>query len=83
MKKYKVTYERSNCIGAGTCVAVFEQSWTLNDDGKADLKDSVKKGDVFERIIDETELPKMLESAQVCPVTVIHIDDMETGKRLI
>ncbi|MEK6849613.1 MAG: ferredoxin [Nanoarchaeota archaeon] len=82
-KQYKVIYERNNCIGAGTCVAVLDARWKMNDDGKADLNGGVKKGDIYELIITEAELPKMLESAEACPVLVIHIEDMETGKRLI
>ncbi len=83
MKKYRVIYDRQNCIGAGTCVLAHDKRWSLNDDGKADLAQSHKKGDYFELIIDEAELPKMMESAQACPVLVIHIEDVETGERLI
>lgn len=80
--KYKVIFERSNCIGAGTCAAVYQERWTLTGDGKADLKDGKQAGTNVELIIDESELPKMMESAQICPVNVIHIED-ETGKRII
>lgn len=83
MRMYKVIYERKNCIGAATCVAANDARWRLLDDGKAELKDSVKKDAHFELIIDETELEKMMDAARSCPVNVIHIEDVETGKRLV
>jgi hypothetical protein len=43
----------------------------------------LNKDGFYELIIDETELPKMMDAAQLCPVIVIHIDEMDTGKRLI
>jgi ferredoxin len=46
----------------------------LAKDGKADLK---------REIIDESELQANKDAAESCPVMVIHIEDMETGKRLI
>lgn len=83
MTKYRVIFDRPNCIGAGTCAAVYQERWTLTQDGKADLKDGKAKGTNVELIIDESELAKMMESAQICPVNVIHIEEVETGKRLI
>ncbi len=84
-KKYRIEYERENCIGAAACVAVDPQSWTLVDDGKADLKDG--KFDENKKIyiveIDEDKLQLFKESAEACPVNVIHIFDLETGKKII
>ena len=84
MKKYKVVYNRSDCIGAAACTAV-DQSWVMNADGKADLKGSGSKIDntVQEKIIEEKDFPAMLEAARVCPVAVIHIYDLETGEKII
>ena len=37
-KKYKVVYERKNCIGAGSCISVFPERWKMDSrDDKADL----------------------------------------------
>jgi len=84
-KKYRVELDREVCIGAAACVAVDPDNWTIVEDGKVDLKDSIKdnKTGFFVREIDESELKKWMESAESCPVTVIHITDLETGKRLI
>lgn len=86
MKKYKVVYERKDCIGAAACTAVSKM-WVIKEggDGKADLlgSDSKQDNDIQEKIIDETQLDEMMEAARVCPVNVIHIYDMETGEKII
>jgi len=82
--KYKVVYERNGCIGAAACAALLEERWKLSDmDGKANLVSGVEtKPGVFEYEFTEEQLGKILESAEACPVNVIHIYD-EEGKKLI
>ncbi len=86
-KKYKVVYERKNCIGAGSCTSIFPERWRMNSqDDKADLlggKEETKGHEIWiaEFTLDELENFKL--SAQVCPVNVIHIYDQETGEQLI
>ena len=85
-KKYKIIYDRSLCIGAGTCVAINPKSWELNADNKADLLGSkLKEGsaDIFELEIDESTFDIEMEAAKGCPVNCIHIIDSETGEQLI
>ena len=85
-KKYKVVYDRKDCIGAASCTSV-NKDWVIKEggDGKADLlgAESKHNNDVQEKIIDEKELEKMLEAARVCPVNIIHIYDLETGEKII
>lgn len=87
VKRYKVIYDRPDCIGAGACAAIFPERWVMNKkDDLADLTGGVKVQESPEQWvleIEEKELMQMLESAQVCPVNVIHIIDLETGKKLI
>lgn len=83
MGKYKVVYDRPNCIGAAQCVAAFPEFWSMNKDGKADLKGSKKTDGSFELEMDDATFPKMKDSASVCPVNVIHIIEKKTGKRLV
>lgn len=85
VRRYKIVYDRDDCIGAGACIAVFPERWEMADDGRADLKGgkSVDDNAVQELEITEKEFQKMMDSAQACPVSVIHIIDLETGKRLI
>ena len=84
-KKYRIEFDREGCIGAAACVAVDSDNWTIVEDGKADLKDSKEdpKTHFFILDIDESELTKWKESAESCPVNVIHIVDLSTGKRII
>lgn len=84
-KKYLVELDREGCIGAAACVAVDPDNWDIVEDGKVDLKNSKKdsKTGFFVREIDESELQKWKEGAEACPVTVIHIIDLETKKRII
>ncbi len=84
-KKYRVELDREGCIGAAACVAVDSDNWMVVEDGKVDLKDSKQdpKTKFFTREIDESELDKWKEAAESCPVLVIHIVDLSTGKRII
>ena len=83
-KRYRIEYDRDGCIGAAACVAVKPESWSLAEDGKADLKDAKEvEEEKFVLEFDEDELEAHLEAAQGCPVNVIHIIDQKTGKRVI
>ena len=90
-KKYKIWYEGKGCIGAASCEAVFPEVWKVQEDNKATILDEqlggqVKKTEDEESMILELtdeELKRHLEAAEVCPVNVIHIEDMKTKKRLI
>ena len=84
-RKFIVQYDRDGCIGAGSCVAADSDNWSMNDDGKADLREGRQEegSGVMEREIDESELPKMREAAQSCPVNVIRIRDKQTGKSVL
>ena len=83
-KKYKVVYDRQNCIGAGACVIAYAERFTMNkEDDKADLIGGVKKGENFEIEFTLRELEEFKAAAQVCPVVVIKIFDVETGKEIV
>ncbi|NQV91303.1 ferredoxin [Candidatus Woesearchaeota archaeon] len=85
MKKYKVVYDKSSCIGAGACEFAFPEGWYYDKETSiATLKDpATEKTDAQEiLIIDESTFEKHLEAAQVCPVAIIEIFDLETGKRV-
>lgn len=83
MGKFKVEYDREGCIGAGVCAAVDEKNWEMNADGKADLKNCSKEGDIFVCEIDEADLEQMKAAAEGCPVNVIHITNKETGEKIV
>ena len=86
-KKYKIVFDRPNCIGAAACVTVYPERWALNKvDGLADLIGSKRideNGKEFWILeFTEEELQLLLDSADVCPVQVITIFDVDTGKRI-
>lgn len=86
-KKYRVVYDRKNCIGVLTCAAFYPERWKINEgDNKADLHESQEDQQnpgTFILEFTEEELERLKSSAEVCPVNVIHIEDVETGRRVV
>lgn len=86
-KRYIVIYDRKNCIGVLTCAAFYPERWKINEgDSKADLdgsKEDQKNPGTWILEFTEEELERLKASAEVCPVNVIHIENLETGERLI
>lgn len=86
MTKYKIEFDRLNCIGAGACVAVFPESWIMQSDGKPNLTGSGVNNKDYQEIsvdISKQELEKHLLAARSCPVLVIHVTNLETGEKII
>ena len=82
MAKYKIIYDRNNCIGVSSCAILADEFWKMNDDTKADLISARKAGDgKWELEIDEKDLHKNKEAARNCPVGVIKIVD-ESGHEI-
>lgn len=76
----KVIHDRNVCIGCGACAAVCPAHWEMNEDGKADLKNSKKEGEATFILELEGEECNM-EAATSCPVNCIHVE--KDGKKLI
>ncbi len=72
-KKYKIIFDRENCIGAYACLAIAPDTWKEGDDGKAILE---------REVFDEEDLQRQVEAAKACPVNVIKIVDAETGEEV-
>lgn len=85
-KRYKIEYDRPNCIEILSCAASYPERWTIGEDNKANLiggrEDENNPGSWILKFTEE-ELEKFKISAEACPVNVIHIIDLETGERLI
>ncbi len=78
MAKFKITHFKKDCISCGACAAINPDFWEMDDEGLADLKGSTEKGDHFERVIDSVEdQASNQEAADVCPVNIIHVDEIE------
>ena len=85
MAKYKVTFDRDACIGAFSCVGMYSDRWEMSEDSKVDLVGAPegKNASIQTLEMDETEFEEMMDSAESCPVKVIHIKNLETGEELI
>lgn len=85
-KEYELELDRKGCIGAAICCAVSKRFWKFNDkDGKVDLADNLKShdNDIQTLEIEEKDFKENYDAAISCPVRVIHIKDLKTGKKLI
>jgi len=75
MAKFKIIFDREACIGAAACVAVAPKFFEMNEDGKADLlKGKKNKEGKFELVIEASDEKTAVESADVCPVSVIKVE---------
>lgn len=69
--KYQVKVVRDLCIGAASCIAVSPDTFVLDDQNKAVIKEGSQ--DVSENI---------LLAAQACPTAAVIITDTETGQQV-
>jgi ferredoxin len=83
-KKYKLEQDHETCIGCGACIAVAPDYWEMNDDGKASIIKGKKREDKWEeKDISSKDLQQNKEAAESCPVTVIHIIDVEKNEKIV
>ncbi len=83
-KKFQIQHDRPNCIGCAACAAVAPDFWTMAEDGKSDIVGCKKRPDEWEELdIEEKDYQINKESADSCPVNVIHIINKETGEKII
>lgn len=84
-KKYKVVYDRENCIGAKKCMGIHPKLWKKDSEDKAVLLGGKfdPKTRRFELVIEESRLNDYKESALICPAYVIDVVDAETGKSVL
>ncbi|MAE13539.1 ferredoxin [Candidatus Woesearchaeota archaeon] len=79
-KKYRITYDRSACIGAMACAEILPKRWKMTQDKeKADLvkgKQIDIEDDVWELVIDEGDYSEDLLAAEACPVFAIKIEEI-------
>jgi len=77
MKKWKITHFKDDCISCGACAAINPEFWEMDEQGLADLKGSEKKEDHYELKIDEKDKESNQEAADVCPVNIIHVKEVD------
>ena len=89
MVRLRIEYVREECIGAFACVAVDPDRWSTANDSKADLVKGIetekdgKKVWVLEVEVDDTTKETIIQAADVCPVAVIAVYNVETGEKLV
>lgn len=72
----KVSHYRNKCIGCNSCVEVDGKHWEMcEEDGRANLKNSDKKGEVNVTEISELEREDIQRAIEVCPVDVIKLEE--------
>ncbi|MBU4421778.1 ferredoxin [Patescibacteria group bacterium] len=60
----KIIINKEVCIGCGTCVALCDKAFKLNDEFKAELKDDA-----------DLEASCVKEAVDACPVEAIKIEE--------
>jgi len=69
--KVKICIDRDQCIGDGICANEAPETFDLDDDQLAFVRDEI--GDNMECI---------MAAAQACPLDIITIQNAETGEQL-
>ncbi len=78
MPKYKVIHFKEDCISCGACAAICPDFWEMDEDGIAQLRDSIKSGDHWERIITSEDAKALnQEAADACPVQIIKVENVK------
>lgn len=74
MPNKKIIHFRDDCIGCNSCVENAPSNWEIDPaDGKATLKRSIKKNNVFVAEISDVELEANKRASEDCPVGIIQI----------
>jgi len=60
----KIKIDQENCIGCGSCVAMANQTFKMNDAGKSEVVNQAGNSD-----------EEILLAAKSCPVRVIQVSD--------
>lgn len=83
MAKFKIIQEVDACIGCGACTVIASGKFEMNDDGKANIVNGQAKNGNYEKVFDEVDLEEYKEACEACPVESLHIENLETGEKII
>jgi len=77
MVRYKIVFEKKDCIGCGACTSQCPENWELveTEDG---FKAKLKKQE-----INEDEYSSNQEAADICPVDCIKIEKVKARKKVV
>jgi len=77
MEQVKIEHDVPGCIGCGACASVCPDTWEMvENSGEMKSRAKVTK-------ISGAAIAVNKEAAEICPVNVIHLIDVATGKKLI
>ena len=74
MARYRITLNKSVCIGSGACASVAPENWELVDTPEG-LKAKAKKIDISEDEYDSNQ-----QAADMCPVDAIKLEKIKSRK---
>ncbi len=78
MTKFKILHFKEECISCGACAAICPEFWEMDEEGMAQLKESNKADNHWERFIDtEDARSRNQEAADACPVQIIKLETVE------
>ena len=82
---YKIRHNRPDCIGCTACAAIAPKFWEMSDmDGKSDIVGGAMGEDGWEELqIGEADFQHNLDAAEACPVNVIHLIEIGSGKQIL
>lgn len=82
---YKIRHDRPNCIGCNACASIAPTFWEMSPmDGRSDILGSTKTEEGWEELeIGEADFETNMNCAEACPVNVIHLIEIGSGKQLI
>ena len=70
----KIVFEKSKCIGCGSCAALCSKYWEMSEDGKARLKNGKPGSDNGKEEIEIDEVDCNKDAIEACPTQCIHIE---------
>ena len=74
--KKKLIQFRDDCIGCNSCVENAPENWEIDpEDGKANLKNSIKKNNAFVAEISEPEIEANKRVVEDCPMGIIQLTE--------
>ena len=79
--KCNILHKKEDCIGCGVCAALDPNNWEMEAEGKSHLKESEEQEGNEKKKFEEKELKKNKETAESCPVNVIHL--YKHGKQIL
>jgi len=84
MPEYEVHVDRRKCIGAGFCVKLMPEVYSLDEQKKVVLREGVKSGENAMSLgVGKKSLNSSVMAAKVCPSYAIDVIDRMTGKSML